>query len=353
MGDIIARAPLEGSLDVLDFLSSHNVTGVRGNHDQKVIEWYGWINWITSLHGGQRWLNRLEERWSDATELDSHIDLKLWLEKERKADKSKEWWNLIPKGWVPLGDHYRIAKGMSGEQFRYLLQLPLRLYIPHVHAFIVHAGLLPADPRYPLDDKRQPLARIPKAKDHELDVEKLRQLQELSLISQVPQNADPWVILNMRSVLDGEVRKGKKGIFWTKIWREQMDRCGGFNMDDFALNRDLEGATKHSKLPCYPISTIYGHTASKGLDIHRWTFGLDSGCVSEFDYDYVLVLRIPFQAYKRTLSALIIGGEDPGAGETDMDDSEEDNIEERSTSRKRSSFKFSDNLEARVVSVGC
>ena len=24
---------------------------------------------------------------------------------------------------------------------------------------------------------------------------------------------------------------------------------------------------------------VYGHTASRGLDIHRWTVGLDTGCV--------------------------------------------------------------------------
>lgn len=281
MGDVIAKAPHQNSLDVLQFLSRNNATGVRGNHDQMVIEWRGWLDWIKSRPGGPHWLECLEDKWSLAIKQDPFVDLDVWLENERKADESKQWWNLVPKGWVPLGDHYRIAKAMSEAQYRYLLQLPLRLYVPHVHAFIVHAGLLPADPRYPMGDKeRQPLARIPKAKTR-LDVDKLRQLQEMGLISQIPQNADPWVTLNMRSILNGKVRKGKKGRYWTKIWQENMDRCAGFNRDGFSLNRDLEEATKHGELPCYPISVIYGHTASKGLDIHRWTFGLDSGCVSE------------------------------------------------------------------------
>jgi len=278
VGDIIAKAPLNGSLDVLESLSHYNATGVRGNHDQKVVEWRGWLNWMASLSGGQGWLEHLEKKWSAAKEQDSHIDLKLWLEKERKADKGNAWWQLVPKGWVPLGDHYRIAKAMSEAQYRYLLQLPLRLYVPHVHAFIVHAGLLPADPKFPPDDeKRQPLARIPKLEGHEHNVEELRRLQELSLIYEIPQNTDPWVVLNMRSVLGDKVLKGKKGRYWTKIWQEQMDNCAGFDKNVF-------GSSKHQKLPCFPISTIYGHTASKGLDIHRWTFGLDSGCVSEFDY---------------------------------------------------------------------
>lgn len=32
-------------------------------------------------------------------------------------------------------------------------------------------------------------------------------------------------------------------------------------------------------LPCYPASVIHGHAASRGLDINRFSFGLDTGCV--------------------------------------------------------------------------
>lgn len=286
----------------MDFLSTHNVTGVRGNHDQKVLEWRGWINWVTSLSGGEEWLKRLERKWRAALEKDSNANLDLWLEKERSEThyRDKRWWELVPKGWVPLSDHYNIAKGMSGKDFTYLLNLPLRLYIPHVHAFIVHGGMLPADPRYPLDDdKKQPMARVPHVhRRRDEDIEKLRQIQEMNLLSQVPQNKDPWVVLNMRSVLDGKVlKKAKKGTYWTKIWQEQMESCAGFDgrglelagehqdtivdSNDFIFRAQLE-TRKHLKLPCYPASTIYGHTASKGLDIKRWTFGLDSGCVSQF-----------------------------------------------------------------------
>src|SRR5258707_10517681 len=134
---------------------------------------------MASISGGEGWLEHLERKWLAAKEQDSHIDLKRWMEKERKADKGNEWWQLVPKGWVPLGDHYRIAKAMSEAQYRYILQLPLRLYVPHVQAFIALAGLLPADPKHPPEDeKRQPLGRIPKAKGHEHSVEELRQLQE-------------------------------------------------------------------------------------------------------------------------------------------------------------------------------
>jgi hypothetical protein len=32
----------------------------------------------------------------------------------------------------------------------------------------------------------------------------LRKAQELSVLAEVPQNADPWVVLNMRSVTDDD-----------------------------------------------------------------------------------------------------------------------------------------------------
>ena len=52
-----------------------------------------------------------------------------------------------------------------------------------------------------------------------------------------------------------------------------MDRCAGF---------ENEGAraTRNSTLPCHPMTVIYGHAATRGLSIERWTKGLDSGCVS-------------------------------------------------------------------------
>jgi len=50
-----------------------------------------------------------------------------------------------------------------------------------------------------------------------------------------------------------------------------MDRCVGFKADLGALAKGL---------PCMPASVVYGHVASRGLDINRWSFGLDTGCVS-------------------------------------------------------------------------
>jgi len=62
----------------------------------------------------------------------------------------------------------------------------------------------------------------------------------------------------------------KAGVFWSKDYNRMMDRCVGYqtNLDTMARG-----------LPCMPASVVYGHTASRNLDINRWSFGLDTGCV--------------------------------------------------------------------------
>lgn len=296
------------------YLSTHNITGVRGNHDQQVVEWRGWLEWIVSLSGGRRWLERLERKWEESQSHSDTVDLGVWIEKQRYESEAseKKWWKHIPKGWKPLGDHYRIAKGMSAKDYRYLLDLPLRLYVPGAHVFIVHAGLLPSDPRYPVDDKaRQPLARTPTFSDHGIDVdassrdvEGLRKVQDVSLLTKISQNSNPWTVLNMRSVLDGKVKKTQGGTPWSNLWNTQMNSCVGFkkrsifvdedgaaddNFNPFIEERKAKKA--HYRLPCYPSTTVYGHSAARGLDIKRWTFGLDSGCVSFYLSDLFLSLN--------------------------------------------------------------
>jgi len=320
VGDILTKGPHEGSLAVLKYMATHNVSGVRGNHDQQVIEWRGWINWVSSTPQGKAWLKRLERRRRKARKKQD-FSLRSWVKTERSACsyEDKKWWRRIPKGWVLFSDHYKIAKDMSETQFQYLLSLPLRLYIPSAHAYIVHAGLLPSDPRYSFEDiKRQPLAHVPSLtqqptvdeigeNSHSVSsstktnktIERLRNLQEISLLTQIPQNTDPWVTLNMRSIVGVKIsRRPKEGVPWTNIWNQHMNSCSGFK-HTLAEVRDANGdvyfnTTEENmvklRLSCYPFTTIYGHAASRGLVVKRWSFGLDSGCV-----------------YRRKLSALVIG----------------------------------------------
>ncbi|PPR02624.1 hypothetical protein CVT24_002195 [Panaeolus cyanescens] len=310
VGDMVAKGPHKGSLAILDFMTTHNIIGVRGNHDQTVIEWRGWIEWVQTMRGGQEWLSRLDKQWEAAHRADKHLDVEDWNESQRKScrGQDKKWWNLVPKDWIVKGDHYRIARDMTPAQYKYLLDLPLRLYIPSAHMFVMHAGMLPLDPHYSDEDKRQPLAHSPYVRDRNRDksraknntqsqpttIDQLRNIQEIGLLTDIPQNGDPWAALNMRTIDDhGSIsNKPSKGTYWTKLWKKQMNRCGGYRPDVLDMQLTESNVTwpdivdwghkkkKMHSLPCYPSTAVYGHTASRGLEVKRWTVGLDSGCVS-------------------------------------------------------------------------
>lgn len=97
------------SLEVLDFLASHNVSGVRGNHDQRVVEWRAWIEWVLKHEGGLEWLLEEERRAAQDAELTktrvrSGEPSRTWL------DASKNKWKRIPDDWNMMGEHYQIAR---------------------------------------------------------------------------------------------------------------------------------------------------------------------------------------------------------------------------------------------------
>ena len=350
LGDIITKGCLQGSLDVLSFLSSNEIQGVRGNQDQKVIEWRGWIAWINSKSGGEDFLRAARHSWKKAEKKGK--DLKSWNKHQRqiamgKAESSvsadqlfmdddmAKWWLKVPDGWLLFSDSYMVATEMTERHYEYLISLPLRIHVPHAHLFLVHAGLLSHDPKKDDDDPSQPLSHAPSVsrvyaygdrfnklrgalnplagwlarlilqnqdsyrEDTEVyDVtEDVRREKQERAILAMPLNMDPWVTQNIRSVKHGKptryVRsrasslfpyprhkiRGKKGEPWSEIWNVDMNMCHGFDPRD-TLEPSIGVMNKHRELPCLPMSVIYGHAASRGLDIKRWSFGLDTGCVS-------------------------------------------------------------------------
>ncbi|KAN0138030.1 hypothetical protein V8E53_004165 [Lactarius tabidus] len=82
------------------------------------------------------------------------------------------------------------------------------------------------------------------------------------------QNNDLRVVLNIRK-LRSDHSLSSKGP-WADIWNGTVSRCVGF---------EPSVQVRGDSLPYYPSMVAYGHTASRGLDIHRWTVGLDTGCV--------------------------------------------------------------------------
>lgn len=136
------------------------------------------------------------------------------------------------------------------------------------------------------------------------------------------------------------------------IWKRDMSRCAGFDHNDIAMK------AKNHPLPCYPSSIIYGHTASRGLDVKRWSVGLDTGCVSHFYLHSVFSTYslLPEQVYGRRLTALVFGLpklrflsiKRQGRGHEDEDDEDDDYYIDGPTS-----VPFGDNGRASIVSVSC
>ncbi|KAK0469648.1 Metallo-dependent phosphatase-like protein [Desarmillaria tabescens] len=337
VGDIVAKGPHSGSTKVLSYMASNNVTAVRGNHDQKVIEWRAWLNWIHSLPGGSQFLQETQDKW-DKAQHRGDIDIEDWVEKQTKLDKANSaWWKKIPDGWKLFGDHFEIAHTMSDKEFDYMVSRPLKLHVPSAHAYLAHAGILASDPHYKPSHKKQPLARVPvippgaRPSSNKLPI--LRRLQELAVLTKIPQNLDPWVTLNIRGVLKNrEVTRGKDGTPWSELYNKDVDMCEGFEQSIHT--------TKNSEvLPCHPATVIYGHAASRGLDVKRWSIGIDSGCV-----------------YGNRLTALVLGGKNSHIDFIDDDDVKRDTDDDDDDDRhvtSRSVVPFGDRGRGEIVSVSC
>ena len=187
---------------------------------------------------------------------------------------------------------------MTHEDFKYLSSLPIVLHLPSLHTLMVHAGILPIDPTRDIYNRHQPLARLPKKPVLLRDLsntEEVRNAQELSLLKKIPGNTDPFIKLNMRDVHDGvPMRRGPDDhddvTPWSEMWNDVIKRCGGFNVSDDV--QQVEGVhfqssfqddelrkKKKDPLPCHPITVVYSHASTRGLDLKKWSKGLDTGCV--------------------------------------------------------------------------
>ncbi|KAG8693260.1 hypothetical protein FRC08_009229 [Ceratobasidium sp. 394] len=285
-GDIIVKGP--DSRKVLQDLILVNALGVRGNQDQKVVEWRGWIQWVLRHKGGKAWLLEMEKRVHAIKKKPTKSDYKYF----RKEAAAKGW--KIPRGWEFGSDVYRLARRLKPNEYQYLLDLPTALHIPSLHTIVVHAGILPMDPRRKMLSRHQPLSHPPKSKHNETEPA-MRTMQERALLSDVPQNTDPWAKLNMRSILEnGQISRDKDGTPWTDLWNKVFGLCDGFDAKPALdlnevtfeaspgqgwakwIENEFKGV--HS-LPCKDVTVVYGHAASRGLDIKKWSKGLDTGCV--------------------------------------------------------------------------
>jgi hypothetical protein len=165
-----------------------------------------------------------------------------------------------------------------------------------MHTIVVHAGILPSDPRRSANDVNQPLIEASHSTSSpNYDASLARNSEEVSILLDVPQNTKPWNLLNMRGVYfkgkhQGEVSKSsKKGKPWSEVWKKEMKRCKGpgawfaDGMGEWGAEHDehedegtegqedgegdeLVGQERRddeddmeSDLKCSPVTVIYGH----------------------------------------------------------------------------------------------
>ncbi|WVN87040.1 uncharacterized protein L203_102216 [Cryptococcus depauperatus CBS 7841] len=312
VGDLVVRG-LKNE-DILWWMNDRNIKGVRGNHDQAVIQWRTWMQWA----GGADW-----EVW---------VDSMGEKEEEQVLDVLGKVKKQFPNEWKWKSKHWKVAREISSPSYHYLLSLPLVLHFPGLHSFVVHAGLLPSNPLKLSSDNSQPLVQFSNQSTISPSSTSSRKQEELAFL-QVPQNKLPWNLINMRSVFTKGKKKGevtsssKDGTPWSEVWNKEMSHCTGSGAwttegrqerrleeeqeDNMKLEQQGSGAptsdkrtrrqntgassaekreSKSDSMDCSPVTIVYGHAAGRGLDIKPWTKGIDTGCV-----------------YGRQLTVLVLG----------------------------------------------
>lgn len=252
VGDTISKGP--DNVGVLDELIRLNATSVRGNHEDNVL---------------------LEARRMAATDDESLLsngddDVKA----TRKKAKDRE-----------------LLRSLHPRHVDYLNNMPLMLHIPSLplatggtkkkhspiteHILVVHAGLVPG-----VNLKKQ----------------------------------DPYFVMNMRSInrrtlVPSALRAGKNARPWFDVWNWYNDKVfhkkstreadssssvpesDPLEADTSSTVPEVDPSTwfgdlwknffgKHKHSKAKPQVVIYGHDSHTGLQMHRWSKGLDSGCVS-------------------------------------------------------------------------
>lgn len=165
---------------------------------------------------------------------------------------------------------------MKPRHYEYLINLPLAIHIPSLHTFVVHAGLLPFDVSKSLSDPSQPLNAA--ATSSFADVNAGRLVEELAILLDVRQNADPYTLIEMRSVYTHGKKKGKvtknqnKGKPWSEVWNKEMKRCTRSSVleegePEPETSRKDDDDSPESSLKCSPVNVIYGHAGESKVEV--------------------------------------------------------------------------------------
>jgi hypothetical protein len=136
----------------------------------------------------------------------------------------------------------KLAKSLSNHQLEYLQSCPIILRIGELKAFhgeavVVHAGLVPG----------------------------------VALESQDPVAAMNMRVVDLATHLPSSRHRLKGSVHWHKLWNRYQQLASWH--ERFSI------AKKGGRRAGNHTTVIYGHNAREGLQIHKYTKGLDTGCV--------------------------------------------------------------------------
>lgn len=259
-GDVLAKGP--DSPGVIDTLISLDALSVRGNHEDRV-------------------LLAAQSRASTGEFLEA-------------GDESSVDVSANSRGAGLKGE--ALLSYLKPHHLKWLRSLPLIIHIP---------ALTPPKHSAPATSDLDILSKKKKRKTFKIldDIN----VVHAGLIPSVPLlRQDPFSVMNMRSMSPTNhtpSENRKKGIPWERVWGWYNDRMARTHStfmswlfssttesteasewwrswnDMFSSNDDSgesQKLVKHSK----PSVVVYGHDSPRGLNLKRWSKGLDSGCVN-------------------------------------------------------------------------
>jgi hypothetical protein len=269
-GDVVAKGP--DSPGVVDTLISLDALSVRGNHEDRIL---------------------LAAK-SHVSTGDDLFDASLESSVEESSSKSR--------GAGLKGE--ALLKYLKPHHLKYLESLPLIIHIPAItrpgQSSSESSGLVESTKKHKKQKNKKHFQIT-----HDINIVHGGLVPSIPLIRQ-----DPFSVMNMRSMsptnhVPSEDRK--KGVPWERVWGWYNDRIartrspfltflfgqatesrdasawwkswnGLYNSkeEDEEESGDLESERKHSR----PSVVVYGHDSPRGLNLKKWSKGLDSGCVN-------------------------------------------------------------------------
>lgn len=232
-GDIISKGP--SSPEVVDLAISISASCVRGNHEDRALLARQNLQSSSLTYHQPDKLSTEEipdkeilRRAIAPSSADAAGKSNKGKKKQKKKQDSDDWDRYSPAD-------VDLARSLSKDHISYLSACPV----------ILNLGLIP------------PLGTV--------------QVVHAGLVPGIPlQFQDPFSVMYMRTIdLDTHIPSPVfEGMPWYKLWERYQDH-----------KMKMLKKKRKKKKGDQPSTVIYGHDSRRGLQLRRWTKGLDTGCV--------------------------------------------------------------------------